>query len=131
MSCKADLFNNFKDGDGKFKKSLSSDVRGMLSLYEAAHFRVHGEDVLDEALAFTTTHLIQSAARDSSNPLAEQVVHALNQPILKGLPRLEARQYFPIYQSDGSHNKALLKLAKLDFNLLQKLHQKELSDISV
>ena len=129
MSCKADLFNNFKDNEGNFKESLSSDVRGMLSLYEATHFRVHGEDILDEALAFTTTHL-QSAAKYSLNPLAEQVVHALKQPIRKGLPRLEARHYFSVYQADDSHNKALLKLAKLDFNLLQKLHQKELSDIS-
>lgn len=128
MSCKADLFNNCKDNGGNFKESLSSDVRGMLSLYEATHLRMHGEDILDEALAFTTTHL-QSATKYSSNPLAEQVVHALKQPIRKGLPRLEARHYFPIYQADDSHNKALLKLAKLDFNLLQKLHQKELSDI--
>ena len=96
MSCKADLFNNFKDNEGNFKESLSSDVRGMLSLYEATHFRVHGEDILDEALAFTTTHL-QSATKHSSNPLAEQVVHALKQPIRKGLPRLEARHYFSVY----------------------------------
>nr|AEP17005.1 (E)-beta-caryophyllene synthase [Vitis vinifera] len=127
VSC--DLFNNFKDNEGNFKESLSSDVRGMLSSYEATHFRVHGEDILDEALAFTTTHL-QSATKYSSNPLAEQVVHALKQPIRKGLPRLEARHYFSVYQAYDSHNKALLKLAKLDFNLLQKLHQKELSDIS-
>ncbi|KAJ9671958.1 hypothetical protein PVL29_025552 [Vitis rotundifolia] len=127
VSC--DLFYNFKDNEGNFKESLISDVRGMLSLYEATHFRVHGEDILDEALAFTTAHL-QSATKYSSNPLAEQVVHALKQPIRKGLPRLEARHYFSVYQTDDSHNKALLKLAKLDFNLLQKLHQKELSDIS-
>ncbi|KAJ9671957.1 hypothetical protein PVL29_025551 [Vitis rotundifolia] len=127
VSC--DLFNNFKDNEGNFKESLSSDVRGMLSLYEATHLRVHGEDILDEALAITTTHL-QSATKYSSSPLAEQVVHALKQPIRKGLPRLEARHYFSIYQADDSHHEALLKLAKLDFNLLQKLHQKEQSDIS-
>ena len=33
------------------------DGKGMLSLYEAAYLRVHGEDILDEALVFTTTHL--------------------------------------------------------------------------
>ena len=37
------------------QESLNSDVRGMLSLYEATHLRVHGEDILDEALAFCTT----------------------------------------------------------------------------
>ncbi|KAL6315659.1 hypothetical protein AAG906_004831 [Vitis piasezkii] len=39
------------------------DVRGMLGLYEAAHLRVNGEDILDEALAFTTTHLRFREAR--------------------------------------------------------------------
>ena len=101
----------------------------MLGSYEATHLKVHGEDILDEALAFCTTHL-QSVAKYSSNPFAEEVDHALKQPIRKGLTRLEARHYFSIYQADDSHNTALLKLAKLDFNLLQKLHQKELSEIS-
>uniref|UniRef100_A0A7N2M9K7 Uncharacterized protein n=1 Tax=Quercus lobata TaxID=97700 RepID=A0A7N2M9K7_QUELO len=65
-----------------------------------------------------------------SPPLAAEVRHALKQPIRKGLPRLEARQYFSIYQEDPSHDKFLLTFAKLDFNLLQKQHQKELADIA-
>ncbi|CAL5402864.1 unnamed protein product [Camellia sinensis] len=46
----------------------------------STQLRVHGEDVLDEALAFTTTHL-ESAVPNLSNHLQEQVIHALNQPI--------------------------------------------------
>ena len=96
---------------------------------ESAHLRVHGEDILDEALVFHCTHL-ESVASDLSPLLATQVSHALKQPIRKGLPRLEARHYFSVYQEDASHNKVLLTFAKLDFNLLQKLHQKELWDVS-
>ena len=98
-------------------------------MYEATHLRVHGENILDEALAFTTSHL-ESVAKQVCSPLAEQVKHALVQPIHKGLERLEARHYIPIYQGESSHNEALLTFAKLDFNGLQKLHQKELGDIS-
>ncbi|KAL9431876.1 hypothetical protein AB3S75_026974 [Citrus x aurantiifolia] len=108
---------------------ISADVRGMLSFYEATHLRVHEENILDEALAFTTSHL-ESVAKQVSSPLAEQVKHALVQPIHKGLERLEARHYIPIYQGESSHNEALLTFEKLDFNRLQKLHQKELGDIS-
>ena len=43
------MFNKFKDGKGHFKESLKTDVSGMLSLYEATHLGVHGEDILDEA----------------------------------------------------------------------------------
>ncbi|XP_062162911.1 (-)-germacrene D synthase-like [Alnus glutinosa] len=127
ISC--NKFAKFTDSKGKFKESLINDARGMLSLYEAAHLRVHGEDILDEALVFTTTHL-EAVAPHLSPPLATEVSHALKQPIHKGLPRLEARHYFSIYQKEGSHNKILLTFAKLDFNILQKLHQKDLSEIT-
>ncbi|XP_059428039.1 (-)-germacrene D synthase-like isoform X2 [Corylus avellana] len=124
-----DTFTKFKDSKGNFKKSLINDVQGMLSLYEATHLRVHGEEILDEALVFTATHL-ESVATHLSPLLASQVSHALKQPIHKGLPRLEARYYFSIYPQDASHNEVLLTFAKLDFNQLQKLHQKELSEIA-
>ncbi|KAG2682116.1 hypothetical protein I3760_11G176200 [Carya illinoinensis] len=110
------MFNKFKDSIGNFKGSLCNDVKGILSLYEATHFRVKGEDILDEALVFTTTHLL-SVESQLSGPLAAQVTHALKQPIRKGLQRLEARHYFLVYQEDASHDKVLLKFAKLDFNL--------------
>ncbi|KAK9265812.1 hypothetical protein L1049_017788 [Liquidambar formosana] len=123
ISC--DVFSKFKDNNGDFV----GDVRGMLSLYEATHLRVHGEDILDQALAFSTTYL-QSMANQLSSALATQVIHALKQPIRKGIPRLEARQYISIYEQEDFHDDTLLRLAKLDFNLLQKIHQKELSEIS-
>jgi hypothetical protein len=125
----ADMFTKFKDNKGNFKESLINDAAGMLSLYEAAHLRVHGEDILEEALVFTTTHL-ELVTSHLSPLLASQVSHALKQPIHKGLPRLEARYHFSIYPQDISHNEVLLTFAKLDFNLLQKLHQKELSEIT-
>ena len=105
---KVDFFNKFKDNKGNFKESLIKDVRGMLSLYEATHMRVHGEDMLDETLKFTTTHL-ESMVINLSPPFATQVSCALNRPILKSLPRVEARHYFSIYQEIAS------KLGKIGF----------------
>nr|POE69930.1 (-)-germacrene d synthase [Quercus suber] len=91
--------------------------------------RMHGEDILDEALEFTTTHL-KSTASLIGNPLAAQITCALKQPLHKGIPRLEARQYISFYEQDASHNKVLLKLSILDFNLVQSLHKEELSYIT-
>ncbi|KAK7842868.1 (-)-germacrene d synthase [Quercus suber] len=116
VSC--DVFNKFKDEDGQFKESLTSNVEGMLAFYEATHLRVHGEDILDEALEFTTTHL-KSTSSIIGNPLATQITHALKQPLHKGIPRLEARRYITVYEKDASHNKILRKLSILDFNLVQ------------
>ncbi|KAM7490781.1 hypothetical protein LguiA_033702 [Lonicera macranthoides] len=130
ISC--DVFNKFKDDKGKFKESLINDTQGLLSLYESTQLRIHEEDILDEALEFTTAHLEQmlNSLTNNNTLSASQVVYALNMPIRKGLTRLDAKHYIPIYQQDNSHNDKLLKLAKLDFNMLQEDHQRELSDIT-
>ena len=129
MVGEADIFNKFKDNKGNFKESLIHDVQGMLHLYEATHMRVRGEDILDEALKFTTTYL-NSVVTNLNPTLATQVNRALKRPIRKCLQRVEARHYFSTYHENASHNEVLLKFAKLDFNILQKQHQKELSHIS-
>ena len=119
----------FKDKKGNFEDSLSNDVEGLLSLYEASHVRIHGEDILDEAFAFTTMHL-SSMANNLSGAMKDRVHHALKHPVHKGMIRLESRRYIPMYECDPSHDKTLLKLAKLDFNFVLSLHKLELRDIA-
>ncbi|GMJ10482.1 terpene synthase 21 [Hibiscus trionum] len=127
MSC--DVFNKFTDTDGKFKEALMDDVKGMLNLYEAAFLRIHGENVLEEALAFTTANL-KSLAKKSSPNLAKQIENALDQPLNKCPPRLAARTYVSFYEEEESRNETLLKFAKLDFNRVQILHKQELSQMA-
>ena len=105
----------------------------MLELYEATYMRVEGEGVLDDALVFTRSRL-QDIAKDtlvSNSTLSTQIEEALKQPLRKRLPRIDALRYIPFYQQQDSHNESLLKLAKLGFNLLQSLHKKELSEVTM
>ncbi|XP_058092421.1 probable terpene synthase 2 isoform X1 [Magnolia sinica] len=125
----SDVFTKFKDDHGHFKDSLISDVRGMLSLYEAAYLSTHGEDILDEAIVFTTGHL-KSLMAHLDHPLATQVSHALELPLRKRILRLEARYYISVYGDDVARSDVLLELAKLDFNVVQSLHRREIKDIS-
>ncbi|XP_022876862.1 beta-caryophyllene synthase-like [Olea europaea var. sylvestris] len=125
VSC--DVFNKFKDSQGEFEDSLIRDVPGMLSLYEAAHFGVHGEEILEEALKFSTSHL-GSMIHQVSNCLSRQVSDTLEMPIHKTLTKLGVKKFLSIYQESGED--ILLNFAKLDFNIVQKMHQKELSDIT-
>ncbi|KAK8589118.1 hypothetical protein V6N12_023524 [Hibiscus sabdariffa] len=116
-----EVLNKFKDDEGNFKKSLTSDVKGLLELYEAAHLLVPGEEILEEALAFTTTHLeLAKAGGIVEYPLSALVSQALYQPIRKALPRLEARRFVAIFQDDASLDKTLLKWWK-DFDFDTKL----------
>nr|AGV40227.1 putative (-)-germacrene-D synthase [Aquilaria sinensis] len=126
VSC--DVFNKFKDDSGKLKESLIEDVIGLLSLHEAACMRLHGEDILEQAFDFTTTYL-KSIVEDtsSSSKLAAQASQALKYPVRKNIPRLEAKYYISVYPL--LNNPVVLTFAKLDFNILQKLHQNELREI--
>ncbi|XP_060214719.1 sesquiterpene synthase 9-like [Lycium barbarum] len=127
----SDVFKQFTDQDGKFKEILTNDVQGLLSLYEAAHLRVRGEEILEDALTFTTVHLEFMVPNLSNKSLKVQVTEALKQPIRKTLPRLGAKKYIFIYENiTDAHTDLLLKFAKLDFNALQKLHQAELSELT-
>ncbi|XVF04090.1 hypothetical protein REPUB_Repub05bG0051700 [Reevesia pubescens] len=101
---------------------------GLLELYEAAHLRVHGENILEEALSLTTSHL-QLAETMVDYPLSKQVANALYRPLRKSLPRLVARSYISFYEGYGTEDETLLKFAKLDFKMVQHLHRKEISEI--
>lgn len=120
VSC--DVFKGFIGSDGSLKDEVASDVQGLLSLYEACHVRGHGENILDEALSFTTTKLNSV----HGHPLKERVSHALKKPLHKRMTRLECVHHM----QDPCHNSTLLRFAKLDFNLLQSSQKKELSDMS-
>ncbi|PSS20954.1 (-)-germacrene D synthase [Actinidia chinensis var. chinensis] len=130
MSC--DVFNNFRGSNGNFKETLTNDIMGMLSLYEATYLKIHGEeDVLDKAHAFAKAHLESMASHSILSPfVAEQVMHALIQPLHRGVQRVEARHYISVYEKDESRDEKLLRLAKIDFNRLQMLHKQELCNVS-
>ncbi|KAM3221878.1 hypothetical protein P3L10_021148 [Capsicum annuum] len=107
----------------------SADVQGLLSLFEAAQFRVEGEEILDKAVDFTTVQLKQILP-NLCDSLAIQVSNALKFPINNNMVRVGTRKYISLYQKDELHNELLLSFAKLDFNILQRLHKRELSDIT-
>nr|QIQ55993.1 putative terpene synthase 1 [Eremophila drummondii] len=123
------IFDKFLDIDGEFKNSLKCDANGLLSLYEASHLKTSGEDILDKGLIFSASQL-ESLVPSLSSPLKKQVKHALEQCLQRSIPRVEARRYISIYEEYESRNDSLLRRAKLDFNLLQLLHKKELCELS-
>ncbi|KAI4995111.1 hypothetical protein ZWY2020_035014 [Hordeum vulgare] len=120
------VFNKFKNEDGSFREDITSDPRGLLrSTYNAAYLLVHGEPSLQEAISFAWHHL--EMMRDSlKSPLAEHVKRALDVPFPRTVKRVETRYYISEYKHEEGNNPTLLELAKLDFNLLQHVHLKEL-----
>ncbi|CAJ2654923.1 unnamed protein product [Trifolium pratense] len=124
-----DIFERFKEHNGNFKECLVKDVKGMLSLYEASFLSYEGEQILDEANAFTSFHL-RGLKEDKSSFLFEQVNRSLELPLHRRFQRLEARWYIESYQKRKDANMVLVEAAKMDFNILQSNLQQELKEIS-
>ncbi|XP_044961280.1 tau-cadinol synthase-like [Hordeum vulgare subsp. vulgare] len=124
-----DVFNNFRGKDGCFKKDITKEPKGLLSLYNAAYVLVHNEPELEEAISFAKHHL--EVIRGSLNsPLAEQVKRALQVPLPRTSRRVETLHYLAEYKKEEDHEPLLLKLAQLDFTLLRHVQLTELKDIS-
>nr|QOP57502.1 terpene synthase 27a [Tripterygium wilfordii] len=128
----SDVFGKFMSREGKFLDSLSRDVKGLLSLYEASFLGVDGEVILDEAKEFSSKNLRALLGRleSTSIDVAEQVKQSLQIPLFWRMPRVEARNFIDFYQKKDVKSSTLLELAKLDFNLVQSTYQQELKELS-
>ena len=125
----AEVFNSFKEG-GSFKRYLCDDTKGMLSLYEASFLSIEGENRLDEAREFSKKHLQEFVNHNNDQYLSTIVSHAFELPLHWRMLRVEARWFIDVYRSKEDMNPILLKLAKLDFNMVQATHQEDLKQVS-
>ncbi|CAD5173344.1 unnamed protein product [Musa acuminata subsp. malaccensis] len=124
------VFYRFMDEKGNLKVSLRHQTEGLVSLYEASHLAKEGEHVLEEATNFTTKQL-KSLMEGSLEPhLREHVAHALELPLNCRMPRLQTRWFIEASQREAKMNPVLLELAKLDFNRVQIIYQRELREVS-
>lgn len=136
------VLENFKNENGLFFHSSTveeEEVRCMLTLLRAAEISFPGEKVMDEAKAFATEYLNQLLTRvditEVGESLLREVRYALDFPWYCSVPRWEARSFIEIFGQNNSWlnstmNKKVLELAKLDFNILQSAHQRELQLLS-
>uniref|UniRef100_A0A0E0KDP5 Terpene synthase n=1 Tax=Oryza punctata TaxID=4537 RepID=A0A0E0KDP5_ORYPU len=124
------VFNKFKHRDGSFIIDITKNPKGLLSLYDAANLLTHNEEALQKAILFSRHHL-ELMKSNLKSPLAEQVSRALQIPLSRTLKRVEAISYILEYNvHEQTYNPSILELAKLDFNLLQHIHQRELKTIT-
>ncbi|GLT68362.1 hypothetical protein SLA2020_406040 [Shorea laevis] len=91
---------------------------------------MEGENVLDAAKTFATKHLDEYVkSEEGKDPyLFTLVKHALEFPLHWRMLRMEARWFIEVYQQSPDMNPILLDLAKLDFNMVQAIHQEDLKD---
>lgn len=101
----------------------------MLSLHEASYLGAEGEEVLQHAMECSRARLHHSLPHLSPE-VGRLVVEALKYPRHQRMARLEAKNYMVQYSKESNQIPALLELARLDYDMVQSMHQKELAEIS-
>ena len=125
------MFDKFKNLDGRFDESLEANITGLLSLYEASFLGSVEEEVLEEAKSFSAKHLNDYLlGKLETNVLTKKLQQSLHILLYWRMQRNEP-QNFINYPTDVPKNLVvLLELAKLDYNLVQSIHQKELKELA-
>ncbi|KAH0719613.1 hypothetical protein KY285_015644 [Solanum tuberosum] len=106
-----DMLKDLLHGKGK----LPSDIKTLLELFEGSHLSMDGEKLLNNDIRL----LSDIVDRLTSNPLAWRVrwydvrTHIIN----------------TAQNSNNTNIPMLLKLAKLNFNIIQATHQNDLKDV--
>ncbi|KAI3784572.1 hypothetical protein L1987_43673 [Smallanthus sonchifolius] len=120
----------FKDSQGGFIGCLKTDVKGLLSLYEASHLAFMEERDLHEAKLFAREHLLKLKGLQNDPQVLEHINQALEVPLCHRMPRLQARYYIDAYNKRQDANLLLQELATLDFNMTQAAFKTELKEVS-
>ncbi|GLJ31907.1 hypothetical protein SUGI_0642240 [Cryptomeria japonica] len=132
------VLENFKEKDGQFSSSYTQsheEIRSVLNLFCASLIAFPEEKVMDEAKVFATTYLKQVVSKIDDDNLSLEIKYNLEYGWHTNMPRLEVRNYIDIYGKNTSwmacmNNRKILDLAKLDFNMVQSIQQRELQLLS-
>ena len=120
------MFVRFKDEEGGF---IADSPKNLLNLYNAAHLRTHGEIILDQAILFSQKHS-ETMMPYMEDSLAGEIKSALEIPLPRRVRIYELKYYISAYEKDTMMPEKVLKLAKLDSNIMQLHHQHELGIIT-
>ena len=130
METSTEMFHKFTDKEGKFNQELGGNIKGMMDLYEASQLSIKGEDILDEAGQFSG-QVMKERLACLDNHEAKFVRSTIENPFHKSLPMFTARDFFRDFHGMNNGWLGSLKdVAKMDFSLLQRLHQQEIVQIS-
>ncbi|XP_050234277.1 terpene synthase 10-like [Mercurialis annua] len=131
-----DVFTRFMDEKRELKDCHRGDLKGILNLYEASYVLLEGENVLEEAQVLCIKHLQEFVKEKNIIGEEEYLVmlasHALKLPSHWRMQRLETRWFIDVYEhnKDMKMKPTFLQLAKLEFNMVQAIHQQDLKQVS-
>lgn len=112
--------------------SLTKDMEGLISLFEASNLNFGGELILYRANEFSRIHL-ESYMNSLDTDLEVHIKQTLEIPYHLTLQTFKARH---ILDNNASNNKFfyynfdIVELGKMDFTILQSMYQEEFKEVT-
>ncbi|KAF7843089.1 (3S,6E)-nerolidol synthase 1-like [Senna tora] len=129
----ADVFEQFKDKKGRLKQKFWGNIEGLIEVFEASHLSIEGENDVDQAgeLSHRLLSSWLSSALIHDQHEAKVVANTLKYPIHTSLSRFTPRSFlFPNSQLNMTWLRPLQKLSKLDTQIVNSVHLKEIYAVS-
>lgn len=110
----------------------SDDINSIISMYEASYLSTKSDTKLREVIRPFATEQIRKYVDSSHDDYTcnlevhEKAIHALEMPYHWRMRRLETRWYIDAYEKKHDMNLVLNEFSKIDFNIVQIAHQKDL-----
>ncbi|KAM7525187.1 hypothetical protein LguiA_015089 [Lonicera macranthoides] len=124
------MFLGFMNDKGELKKSMYLNVNGMIELFEASHLALEDENILDDAKSFTTSGLQSLRLSVNDDKLIKRMDQALEVPLHWRVEWYNVKRHINLHEKEDKTHPILLELAKLNFNMVQATHQRDLREIS-
>ncbi|MED6149341.1 hypothetical protein PIB30_061406, partial [Stylosanthes scabra] len=125
----ADVFDFFLEETNNFKEYQSSiGIEGILSLYEASFHLVEEETILEDAKKYSSKILKEYVKKNDGSYISLLINHSLKYPLHWRVTRWDIPWFINTYEKSENLIPTFLQFAKLDFNIVQSIHQEELKD---
>nr|WNI01969.1 terpene synthase [Psidium guajava] len=123
----ADVFERFND---KINGFAEGNIKGMMELYEASQMSIEGEDILNEAEAFSSKFLNAILTCDHDHEQARMIESTLRYPYRKSFARsLEPQTFVNDMPGANSWMEDLLEVANMERRIVHSVHRKEIHQI--
>ena len=101
-----------------------------MGLYEALEVSINDEDILNEAKDFGR-HFLEANIKHLDHQQARFILNTLDHPYHNSLPRFMAKGLPDNFEGARDWVKHLQELAKMDFKMVQSIHQQKLLQIMI
>ncbi|XAR53727.1 Alpha-farnesene synthase [Bertholletia excelsa] len=125
-----DVSQDLLDGFLGYFNNTNIDINTKVELLEASHLACEGENILEEA-KLLSAEILRYIDSNVDDKRSKEIAQTLDHPLHWRVQWYDVRRHIDVLgKMVGTQFPTLVKLAKLNFNMVQAIHQEDLKELS-